>query len=143
MLRRQPPAARRRAALRGPLLCRHPRSPRPGPAHSETPAVLPLRTLSGPYLVRTLYYLRTADGAICAGQVWQGRCLLLFTSPAAAVAFAESSGVETASPLIFSRSRSEFLSQAGRCLGQGYIGGLIDPRGGTGRTAFLGFTVAC
>jgi hypothetical protein len=100
-----------------------------------------MRTVAGSHLNRTFYHLRTAEGVICAGQVWQGMCLLLFTSPDAAAAFVDSTAIEARPPLIFSRSRSEFLAQAGRCFGQGFIGGLIDPSTRTGQTEFLGFDV--
>jgi hypothetical protein len=65
--------------------------------------------------------------------------LLLFTSPAAANDFADASRVETRPPLVFSRSRAEFLMQARRCFGRGFIGGLIDPVIESGNTEFLGF----
>ena len=128
MLHRRPPRPRRRLARSArPLrVMAAVLAPRPGP---EAP------------LTRTLYHLRTAEGAVCAGRVRQGKCLLLFTSPAGAMAFAAETGVETRPPLIFSRSRAEFLAQAGRCFGQGFIGGLIDPRTGPGKTEFLGFDV--
>jgi hypothetical protein len=93
------------------------------------------------HLCRTLYCLQTAEGAICAGRVWQGMCLLLFTSPVAASAFADMSGVEAWPPLVFSRSPSEFLTQAGRCFGRGFIGGLIDPIAGIGKTELLEFDI--
>jgi hypothetical protein len=108
---------------------------------NEARAALATRTVAKSYLGRTFYHLRTAEGAICAGQVWQGRCLLLFTSPATAAAFAEVSGIEARPPLLFSRSRSEFLAQAGQCFRAGFIGGLIDPSSGNERTEFLGFEV--
>jgi hypothetical protein len=101
------------------------------------------RRLTDPWLRldRPLYYLLNADGALCVGQVWQGECVLLFTSPAAAAAFADSAGVEARPSLVFSRSRAEFLMQARRSFGQGFIGGLIDPSTQIGETAFLGFDV--
>lgn len=68
-------------------------------------------------------------------------CLLLFTSPAAAKEFADSTGVEAWPPLVFSRSRSEFVTQASRCFVCGFIGGLIDPGAGTGKTELLVFDV--
>jgi hypothetical protein len=92
-------------------------------------------------LDRPLYYLLNADGAICAGRVWQGECVLLFTSPATAARFADSAGVEAQPSHVFSRSRSEFLTQARRSFGEGFIGGLIDPTTQIGETAFLGFDV--
>jgi hypothetical protein len=73
--------------------------------------------------------------------VWQGNCILLFTSPDAAAAFANWSGVEAQPPLVFSRSRSEFLLQAGRAFGRGFIGGLIDLTPDAGETEFVGFDV--
>jgi hypothetical protein len=85
--------------------------------------------------------LQTAEGDLCAGRVWQGACLLLFTSPAAASAFADFNGVEAWPPLIFSRDLPEFLTQAGRCFGRGFIGGLIDPGTAVGKTELLVFDV--
>jgi hypothetical protein len=92
-------------------------------------------------LGRTLYCLQTAEGAICAGRVCQGTCLLLFTSPAAASAFADMNGVEAWPPLVFSRSPSEFWAQALRCFGRGFIGGLIDPIAEIGKTELLDFDI--
>jgi hypothetical protein len=153
MRRRQPPRPRpeapdppRRAprfagSRRLPLLARYTPPVRPERLPREKP-VAPLR-LTDPRLRldRPLYYLLNAEGGICVGQVWQGECVLLFTSPGAAVRFAEAAGVEARPSLVFSRSRSEFLMQARRSFGEGFIGGLIDPTTETGETAFLGFDV--
>jgi hypothetical protein len=92
-------------------------------------------------LDRPLYYLLNARDAVCAWQVWQGECVLLFTSSNAAATFADSSGIQDRPPLVFSSSRSEFLTRAGRYFEQGFIGGLIDPTVGPGQTAFVGFEV--
>lgn len=99
------------------------------------------RTVSLSRLSRTLYCLRTVEGSICAGRIWHGTCLLLFTSPAAASAFADMSGVEAWPPLVFSRNPAEFWTQAGRCFGRGFIGGLIDPIPGIERPEWLEFNV--
>jgi len=103
------------------------------------PASPPTPTFLGSHPDRTLYCLRTAEGDVCAGEVWQGTCLLLFTSPAAANAFATWAGVAARPPLVFSRCPAEFLTQAGRCFGRGFIGGLIDPGTGPGKTVLLAF----
>jgi hypothetical protein len=92
-------------------------------------------------LERPLYFLRDLQGAICAAQVWQGDCILLFTSKAVAMAFADLGGAEVQPPFTFSRHRSEFLTQAVRSSGQGFIGGLIDLAPGARETAFVGFDV--
>jgi len=121
--------------------------PRQGSSRSserrrEEGRVAPL-TLTDPRsrLDRPLYCLLTAKDTIGAGRVWQGICVLLFTSPALVAAFADWSGVEARPPVVFSRSRPEFLRQARRSFEKGFIGGLIDPTPGTGQTAFLGFDV--
>jgi hypothetical protein len=141
MLLRRPRQRRRRGG--GPVrpLCRLTQLHRSEAVPEATPVALPARLIPGSHLGRTLYHLRTAEGATCAGRVWQGECLLLFTSQTAATAFVAATGLEARPPLIFSRSRSEFLTQAGRCFGQGFIGGLIDPSAGPGKTEFLGFDV--
>jgi len=141
MLRRRPPQPKQRADVFVRPMRRYTGSNPPESVRSETPVSIPTASGPGAPLGRTFYHLRTAEGAICAGQVWQGRCLLLFTSQTAAAAFADSTGVETRPPFIFSRSRSEFLAQARRCFGEGFIGGLIDTMGETGKTEFLGFDV--
>lgn len=112
-----------------------------GHVTSEQPVTLPWRSDPQLRLDGPLYCLLDAEGALCTGQVWQGECVLLFTSPAAAAAFAVSTEVQAQSPRVFSRSRPEFLTQAGRSFEQGLIGGLIDPTARTGETAFLGFDV--
>src|SRR5690242_7097497 len=101
MLRRRPPQPKQRAGAFARPLRRHPESREPELVRRETRVVLPTASVPGAYLSRTFYHLRTAEGAICAGQVWQGRCLLLFTSPTSAAAFAHSTGVRTRPPLIF------------------------------------------
>jgi hypothetical protein len=121
---------------------RHSPSLRPERLARERATGLPPRPVETAYLDRTFYHLRTAAGDLCAGRVWQGRCLLLFSSPRTAAAFAERTGVESGALLIFSCRRSEFLTQAAQCFGQGFIGGLIDARDGTGKTEFLSFDVA-
>jgi hypothetical protein len=92
-------------------------------------------------LDQTLYYLVDRDGAVCAGRVRQGRCLLLFTSSATATHFADGDGIDSPAPAVFSRSRREFLTRARRSFGDGFIGGLIDPTTQPGETTFLGFDV--
>jgi hypothetical protein len=141
MLRRRPPQPKQRAGVSVRPMRRQTGSYQSEPILRVTPVVFPTASVPGAQLARTFYHLRTVEGAICAGQVWQGRCLLLFTSQTAAAAFAYSTGVQTRPPLIFSRSRSEFLAQARRCFGEGFIGGLIDLGGGTGKSEFLGFDV--
>jgi hypothetical protein len=90
-------------------------------------------------LCQTLYYLRTPEGDVCAGRVRQGLCLLLFTSHAAASAFADFRGVEAWPPLVFSRSRTEFQTQAAFCFGRGFLGGLLDAGLGRDQTVLVPF----
>jgi hypothetical protein len=97
--------------------------------------------MSKSYLDRPLYLLLTAEGDVHVGQVWQGTCLLLFTSPDSAAAFVSSSDGAGRPPLVFSRSRAEFLTQAGRAFGQGYIGGLVDLMPDVVATDFVGFDI--
>jgi hypothetical protein len=82
-----------------------------------------------------------AQNVLCSARIYHGECVLLFTSSAAVAAFADSSGVKAGVTLVFSRSRSEFLTQADRSFGQGFIGGLIDLTAVSGHTAFVGFDV--
>jgi hypothetical protein len=139
MMQRQPPRLRPLAPV-SPL-SRSQRRARPERALRERLAA-PLR-LTDPRLRldRPLYYLLNADGTTCTGRVWQGECVLLFTSPGAAATFAGSAGVEAQPSHVFSRSRTEFLTQARRSFGEGFIGGLIDPTTQIGETEFLGFDV--
>jgi hypothetical protein len=139
MMRRQPPRPRLEAPVRPLFRQIHPiRRER---VSCEKLVAVPTRTDPRVRLDRPLYYLLNADGGVCAGRVWQGECVLLFTSPAAAATFAGSADVEARPSLVFSRSRSEFLMQARRSFGEGFIGGLIDPTTQIGETAFLGFDV--
>ncbi len=71
----------------------------------------------------------------------QGECLLLFTSLAAAAAYAAISELGIVAASVFSRTRPEFLAQASRSFGRGFIGGLIDLTVGRGGTAFVGFDI--
>jgi hypothetical protein len=138
-MRRHPPRPRPEAPIRP--LPRRTRLVRPERVPREKPAALPTLAPTQARLDRPLYCLLTAADTICAGRVWQGRCVLLFTSPAAAIGFADWTGVDAQPPIVFSRSHSEFLTQARRSFGQGFIGGLIDPTIRLGETAFLGFDV--
>jgi hypothetical protein len=133
------PHSGREALVRLPAL--HTRSIQSECFPSEQPTLG--RTAGGSRfrLDRPLYCLLTADGAVCAGQVCEGECLLLFTSPAAASGFGEWTGIETRPPVVFSRSRAEFLAQARRSFGQSFIGGLVDPSSRLGEMVFLGFDV--
>lgn len=106
-----------------------------------SPPSLPSRAAARSQLDRPLFCLLQADGALCAAQVRQGVCVLLFTSAAAATAFADSVGIAVRPPRVFSRGRAEFLTQAGRSAREGFIGGLIDTLDGARETAFLGFDV--
>lgn len=141
MLRRHPPRPGGRAVQAVHPLRRHLPCPRSAPPVAQEPLVRRLSPSRGSNLERPLYFLLNAEGTICAGRVWQGDCILLFTSDAAATAFADLEGVEVRPPLVFSHGRSEFLRQAGRSFGQGYIGGLIDPIPGTRETDFVSFDV--
>ena len=139
MMRRQPPRSQPGVTVRP--LSRHPRLVRCERDADEEPVALPVLSDPRTRLDRPLYCLLDAAGALCAGQVWQGECVLLFTSPAAAATFARSAGFEVRPPQVFSRGRSEFLKQARGSFRQGFIGGLIDPTTRTGEIAFLGFDV--
>jgi len=141
MPHRGPPRPRRSADSPACSSLRRTRSHRSQGFDGQSLLTSRKRTISLSRLGRTLYCLQTAEGAICAGRVWQGTCLLLFTSPAAASAFADMSGVEAWPPLVFSRNPSEFWTQAVRCFGRGFIGGLIDPIAGIGKTELLEFDV--
>src|SRR5215213_7459474 len=125
MLYRRPPRRRERLEATASPRRRRTRSrrSRPGAGRAAT-GRWSLRTPAS-HLGRTFYCLRTPEGDICAGRVRQGTCLLLFTSPAAASAFADFRGVEAWPPLVFSRSPSEFQTQAAQCFGRGYVGGLV------------------
>jgi hypothetical protein len=111
------------------------------PGAKEMPVALPSLTLHGSHLDRLLLVLLNTEGDICAGRVLQGDCILLFTSEVAAAAFADQTGVEARPPLVFSRSRQEFLLQARRSSAQGFVGALIDPNADARETAFVGFHV--